>query len=163
MEYITNAKDAPGPGFYSQAVIAHLGSYKLTFLAGQTGNDPNLPGEPVVEGGVGPQTTQALKNILAVIEAAGGQIWHIAEINVFLKDYEPKIFMPYEPYTRRRTIFREMARQAFAKAYEEFFRTRGRSSEAGNLPARTLVWVSEIPLESENMVVELTARAVIPG
>ncbi len=147
-------KKAPAPGYYSQAVIAPK-DHDIVFLAGQTGNIPGIEGEPVVEGGVGPQTTQALKNIAAVIEAAGGTIFNIVKITVYLKDSQL-------PYGNLRENARKQSREEFALAYKEYFQ---HYLDAGVmcLPARTLIWVSEIPLEypTENTLVELTAIAAI--
>ena len=146
---------APIPGAYSQAVTVDVGNSTLIFLAGQTGNIPGVGDEPVIEGGIGPQTTQILKNIAAVIEAAGGSIEDIVELKVFLKDSEGE----GEIKSQSRTL----ARKTFNSAYVNFFAENGRSKELGNLPARTMVWVSEVPLEfpTEDTLIEITATAVI--
>ena len=149
---------APTPGFYSQAVCVNPGDCTLVFLAGQTGNLPKVEDkeEPVVSGGLGPQTTQALKNILAVVEAAGGGVNDIVELKVFLKDS----VMNSQSKPSARTAQREM----FNSAYVEFFTQHKRTKEAGNLPARTMMWVAEVPLEfpTEDTLVEITAVAAIP-
>lgn len=149
-------KNAPEPGFYSQAVTVEMGQHTLVFLAGQTGNIPGVKDEPVIDGGLGPQTTQTLKNIVAVVEAAGGNINNIVELKVFLKDGEGSGEAQQEA--------RATARKTFGAAYAEFFTKHGFSREAGNLPARTMVWVAEVPLEfpAEDTLVEITATAVIP-
>jgi enamine deaminase RidA (YjgF/YER057c/UK114 family) len=149
-------KNAPEPGFYSQAVLIDLEKYNLLLLAGQTGNVPGVLDEPVIEGGLYPQTTQALKNILSVVKASGGTIKSIAEIKVFLKDSEETGDAKY--------FARTEARKTFGAAYADFFSKHGVSKETKNLPARTLVWVSEVPLEYpvEDTLVELTATAAIP-
>ncbi len=147
---------APEPGFYSQAVSVNVGEHTLVFLAGQTGNVPGIKDEPVIEGGLGPQTTQTLKNIVAVVEAAGGNINHIVELKIFLKDSEET--------GRAQQEARAAARLTFGFSYKEFFTKHGLSREAKNLPARTMVWVSEVPLEypAEDTLVEITAIAAIP-
>lgn len=149
-------KNAPEPGFYSQAVTVDVGKHTLVFLAGQTGNIPGVKDEPVISGGLGPQTTQILKNIVAVVKAAGGNIDNIVELKVFLKDSEGSGKTQQEARTA--------ARKTFGAAYTEFFTKHGLSKEAGNLPARTMVWVAEVPLEfpAEDTLVEITAFAVIP-
>jgi enamine deaminase RidA (YjgF/YER057c/UK114 family) len=154
-KYISTDK-APTPGSYSQAVCVDSEYYRFVFLAGQTGNLPGVAGEPVIEGGVGPQTTQTLKNILAIVVAAGGHSHDIVELKVFLKDsVMDDHFKPAQ---------REKARLAFNDAYVKFFAEHERSSEEKNLPARTLVWVAEVPLEypNEDTLVEITAIATIP-
>jgi len=147
---------APEPGFYSPAVAVDVGNSTLVFLSGQTGNVPGLPGEPVIRGGVGPQTYQALKNILAVVRAVGGDVDDIVELKVFLKDSEGAGEAQQEA--------RSATRKVFGEAHTEFFSKHGLSKEEQNLPARTMVWVSEVPLEypAEDTLVEITATAVIP-
>lgn len=149
-------KSAPEPGFYSQAVTVDVGEHTFVFLAGQTGNIPGVKDEPVIDGGLGPQTTQTLKNIVAVVEAVGGNLAHVVELKVFLKDSEGTGRVQQEA--------RAAARKTFGTAYTEFFTKRGLSREEGNLPARTMVWVAEVPLEfpAEDTLVEITATAVIP-
>ena len=63
MRHIYTSK-APTPGFYSQAVEVDPLTHTFLFISGQTGNDVNLKDEAVVDGGVGLQTTQSLKNLL---------------------------------------------------------------------------------------------------
>ena len=71
MEHI-RTDGAPPPGFYSLGVLIDTSKYNLLFTAGQTGNDPDT--DKVVPGGIQGQTMQALKNLKAVISAAGGKI-----------------------------------------------------------------------------------------
>ncbi|MBI2639406.1 MAG: RidA family protein [Candidatus Sungbacteria bacterium] len=158
MQYILTDK-APKPGCYSQAVAVKCGDHTHLYLSGQTGNVPGVEGEPVIDGGVGPQTTQTLKNILAVVRAAGGDVHDIVELKVFLKDSNGG------GYKQLQELGRKWSRETFGAAYEEFFKQYARSSAFGNLPARTTVWVPEVPLEfpTENTLVEITAKAVIPN
>ena len=72
------APRAIGP--YSQAIIAG----ELVFCAGQIGADP-ATGE-LVAGGVREQAEQALKNLAAVLEAAGSDPDHVVKTTVFLAD-----------------------------------------------------------------------------
>lgn len=141
--WVVHTSKAPEPGAYSQGV--GVGSREnLVFLSGQTGNDP-VSGE-VVAGGVGPQTTQVLENLLAVVEKAGGHAGTIASLDVFIRYSE-------DPGGDR---------LQFAEAYEAFFKKFGMSREAGNMPARMQVWVSEIPWESEDTRIEIRGIAVVP-
>ncbi len=141
---------APTPGAYSQGILIDPLTYDLLFLAGQTGNDPAKEGEPVVEGGFGPQTTRALKNMLAIVEAAGGDASSFVAMDVFLKD---------SPTSEGR----KASRLAFDGAYRAFFAERGISKERGALPTRFQVWVSEIPWEAptEDTLVEIRGIAAI--
>ena len=72
------APAAIGP--YSQAVRAG----DFVFTAGQIGLDP-ATGE-MVPGGVEAQTRQALRNLQAVLEAAGASLHQVVKTTVFLAD-----------------------------------------------------------------------------
>jgi 2-iminobutanoate/2-iminopropanoate deaminase len=72
-----NAPAAVGP--YSQAI--QVGDFLYT--AGQTGTDPTT-GE-LVEGGVAAQAEQAIKNVEAVLAAAGATLDNVVKCGVFLK------------------------------------------------------------------------------
>lgn len=81
MKTIVHTDSAPpAAGPYSQAVIAN----GFVFTAGQLGLDPNT--RQFVEGGVAEQTHQVLKNLKAVLEAAGTGLEHAVKAVVFLKD-----------------------------------------------------------------------------
>ena len=72
---------APGAlGPYSQAIVAG----GLVYCAGQ------IPLEPatgaIVSGGVAQQTEQVLKNLRAVLKAAGSDLGRAVKTTVFLKD-----------------------------------------------------------------------------
>ncbi|MCL4265076.1 MAG: RidA family protein [Anaerolineae bacterium] len=73
-----NAPAAAGP--YSQAVRTG----NLLFLAGQVGLDPTTGN--LVEGGVQVQTDQVMKNLQAVLEAAGATFANAVKTTVFLAD-----------------------------------------------------------------------------
>lgn len=72
------APKALGP--YSAAVALE----QLVFLSGQTPIDP-VSGE-LVAGGISEQTEQCLKNISAVLEAAGSNLNHVIKTTCFLTD-----------------------------------------------------------------------------
>ena len=72
---------APGAlGPYSQAIVAG----GLVYCAGQIPLDP-ATGQ-IVSGGVAPQTAQVLKNLRAVLKAAGSDLDRAVKTTVFLKD-----------------------------------------------------------------------------
>ena len=73
-----NAPGAIGP--YSQALQAG----DFLFLSGQTPLDPTTG--QVVEGGIAEQTHQVLKNIGAVLSAAGSSYAQVVKTTVFLQD-----------------------------------------------------------------------------
>lgn len=81
MKTIVHTDSAPpAAGPYSQAVVAN----GFVFTAGQLGLDPQT--RQFVAGGVAEQTHQVLKNLRAVLEAAGTSFEHAVKAVVFLKD-----------------------------------------------------------------------------
>jgi 2-iminobutanoate/2-iminopropanoate deaminase len=97
---------APGPtAAYEQAIVCG----DLIFVSGQVGSDPTTGKISVAS--LGGQVAQALRNIEAIVEAAGGNRSTIVRCGVFLADLAD---------------FAEMNR-----AYAEFFGDR--------VPARTTV------------------------
>jgi 2-iminobutanoate/2-iminopropanoate deaminase len=80
---IVETKDAPAPiGPYSQAIRAG----GLIFLSGQIPIDPSTGG--LVEGDVAVQTDQVLRNISAVLKAAGSSVSRVVKTSVFLKNLD---------------------------------------------------------------------------
>ena len=78
---IVSSESAPAAiGPYSQAIIAN----GFVYTAGQIALDP-ASGQ-VVAGGVAEQTEQVLKNLTAVLEAAGTSWKNVVKTTVFLKD-----------------------------------------------------------------------------
>jgi 2-iminobutanoate/2-iminopropanoate deaminase len=73
-----NAPKAIGP--YSQAVVWN----DLVFLSGQIPLDP-ITGQ-IIEGDIEAQTEQVLRNLQAVLEAAGSSLEKVLKTTVFLKD-----------------------------------------------------------------------------
>jgi 2-iminobutanoate/2-iminopropanoate deaminase len=119
--------DLPTPaGPYSPAIVAG----NLVFVSGQAGRDPRTQQlAPDVEG----QTEQALKNIAAILEAAGSSLAHVVRCGVFLVDMSE-----------------------FQKMNAVYARMFG-----GHRPARTTVEVSDLP--GDGLRVEIDAVAVLPG
>lgn len=72
-----NAPKAVGP--YSQAVVAN----GFVFCAGQIGLDPQR-GDLI--DGVENQTHQVIKNLQAVLEAAGSSLENIVKTTIFIQD-----------------------------------------------------------------------------
>jgi 2-iminobutanoate/2-iminopropanoate deaminase len=78
---IVKTEGAPGAiGPYSQAVVA--GGF--VYCSGQIPIDP-ATGQ-FVEGGVGEQTVQVLRNLSKVLEAAGSSLGRVVKTTVFLAD-----------------------------------------------------------------------------
>jgi len=105
-----NAPQAIGP--YSQGIIAN----GFVFTAGQGGVDP-ATGQ-IVEGGVSEQTRQVLKNISAILQAAGSSMENIVKTTVYLHTISDF--------------------QLMNKVYAEFF--------PNNPPARTTVGDLDLPI-----------------
>ena len=73
-----NAPGAVGP--YSQAIV----SGPLVFCSGQLGLDPQTG--DLVEGGVEAQAERALRNLGAVLDAAGASWSDVVKTTIFLAD-----------------------------------------------------------------------------
>lgn len=106
-----NTKDAPqAVGSYEQAIkIANF-----VYTSGQIGLKPNgeFAGECIKE-----QTTQVMKNLKAVLEAAGSSLSKVIKATIFIKDM---------------TEFK-----VIDEVYKSFF--------DGDYPARSCVEVSRLP------------------
>jgi 2-iminobutanoate/2-iminopropanoate deaminase len=105
-----HAPKAIGP--YSQAIIAN----GFVFCSGQGPIDPATG--KLVEGDVTAQTTQVLKNLSALLAAAGASLENVVKTTVFLHNIADF--------------------QAMNKVYSTFF--------ASNPPARTTVGGNDLPL-----------------
>lgn len=80
MRDVISTPNAPAAiGTYSQAVR----SARTLYLSGQIGLDPNTM---ELAEGVEAQAHQVFKNLIAVIEAAGGKVQDLVKLNIFLTD-----------------------------------------------------------------------------
>ena len=104
-----NAPQAIGP--YSQAI--RLGDF--LFVSGQIAIDPQTA--DIIEGDIEAQTEQVLKNIAAIIDAAGMSLQDVVKCTCFLKDMNDFV--------------------RFNGVYEKYF--------GEILPARETVEVSRLP------------------
>ena len=118
------APKAIGP--YSQGIKAG----DFVFTAGQAGVDPATG--KLVEGGIGEQTRQVLKNIQAILEAAGTSLDRVVKVGVFLQDMADF--------------------QGMNAIYAEFF------PPDKNPPVRTTVQAAKLPLGA---LVEIDAVALV--
>jgi 2-iminobutanoate/2-iminopropanoate deaminase len=83
MREIIQTSSAPGPiGPYSQAIRA--GGF--IFLSGQIALDP--ASGAVVAGGVSEQTRQVMRNLAAVLAAAGSGLDRVVKTTIFLRSLE---------------------------------------------------------------------------
>lgn len=126
VQLVTSDRLPTPAGPYSPATIAG----DLVFVSGQGGRDPstNQLAGPDVES----QTEQVLKNIAAILEAAGSGLPYVLRCGVFLIDIKE-----------------------FPRMNEVYGRMFG-----NHRPARTTVEVSNLP--GVGMRVEIDAVAMIP-
>ena len=112
---IVETHEAPTPiGPYSQAIRA--GGF--IFVSGQIPMNPKTG--QIVQGGLESQTHQVIKNISAILAAAGSDLNRIVKTTVFLVNLED---FP-----------------AFNRIYEEYF--------GGTKPARATVQVARLPKDA---------------
>ena len=74
-----SAPKASGP--YSQAIVAN----GLVFCSGQVAVDPAT--NQLIEGDIAAQTHRVLKNLDAVLRAAGSSLHHAVKVNVYLAHF----------------------------------------------------------------------------
>ena len=123
---IVKAKGAPAPvGPYNQAVV--IGN--LVYTAGQIPLDP-VSGQ-MVGANAGEQAQQVLKNLKAILEAAGSSLAKVVKTTVFLKDLNDF--------------------NAMNEVYAKYF-------DAATAPARSTIQVARLPKDS---LVEIEAVATI--
>lgn len=109
-----NAPKAIGP--YSQAITLD----NLVFCSGQVALDPSTGA--LVPGGVREQTERVLKNLTAVLEAAGASLKTVVRTTVFLKDMDNFVDM----------------NEVYAKAFGDHRPSRS-TIQAARLPKDALV------------------------
>ena len=81
MKKIISTKNAPGAiGPYSQAVEAN----GVLFISGQVAIDPSTG--KLVEGGITEQTERVMKNIMAILDAAGYSSENVVKSTCLLAD-----------------------------------------------------------------------------
>lgn len=80
LDFVSTAQAPKAIGPYSQATIAN----GLVYTAGQIALDP-ASGE-IVPGGVAEQTEQVMRNLRAILEAAGTGMGRVVKTTVFLVD-----------------------------------------------------------------------------
>lgn len=128
MKEIICSEEAPAPvGPYSQAV--RIG--QILFVSGQIALDPltgNLVTETIEE-----ETHQVMRNLSAIVQAAGVTMEEVVKCSVFVKDMQL--------YERINTIYAQYFNEATAPARELI--------EVANLPKYVNVEISAI-VEIEN-------------
>ncbi|GIG71480.1 RidA family protein [Phytomonospora endophytica] len=79
-----NPAHLAAPKGFSHAVVAEAGGTPV-YLAGQTGMAPD---GSIVDGGIVAQFRQALSNLLAALEAAGGTPADLAQLRIYIVDMD---------------------------------------------------------------------------
>ncbi len=79
MQRVQTERAPAAIGPYSQAVR----SGGMVFVSGQI---PLTPAGKLVDGGIEAQTEQVLKNLAAVLEAAGSRLDRVVQVSAFLAD-----------------------------------------------------------------------------
>ncbi len=126
MKKIIYTDKAPAPiGPYSQAVL----SENMLFTSGQVAIDPENNGELVLDN-IEAETTQVMKNLKAVLNAADMDFAHVVKTTIFITDMND-----------------------FAKINSVY----GSYFDEKNAPARETVQVSVLP---KNVNVEISMIAV---
>ena len=126
MKTIIQTKNAPEPiGPYNQAVLAN----NTLYLSGQIGIDP-ATGE-VVPGGVLQETKQVMKNLEAVLQAAGMTFDNVVKTSIFLNDINDFLAV--------NGIYNAFINDKTAPARE--------TMEVGNLPKNVHVEISMIAVQ----------------
>lgn len=73
--------EAPAPaGHYSQAIVHE----NTVYVSGQLPIDPSMDAKHV--GSIEEQTEQALRNVAAILEAAGSDISRVIKVTVYVSD-----------------------------------------------------------------------------
>jgi len=123
-EAVKTDKAPPPMPFFSQAIKCG----GMVYCSGSIGMDSTT--NKLVEGSVGDRAAQSLKNLAAVLEAAGSSIDNAVKVNVFLTNME------------------DFA--AMNKVYDQVFSKEPK-------PCRTCVAVHQLPLGTD-VEIELTAH-----
>jgi enamine deaminase RidA (YjgF/YER057c/UK114 family) len=128
---IVNPEDWMRPRGYSNGIVAQ-GRYLC--IAGQIGWDER---HQLAGADMAAQTERALRNVVAVLTAAGGKAEHLVRLTWYVTDKQA--------YTA--------ALRAIGEAY--------RATVGDHYPAMTLVQVAD--LLEDGALVEIEATAVLPG
>lgn len=125
---VIRTSEAPAPvGPYNQAIVA---SGQLIFVAGQIALDPKTGGI-VAEGDVAGQTERVMRNIEAILLAAGTKFENVVKTTVFLAEMNDFAAM----------------NAVYARYFQE-----------ATAPARACVQVSRLP---KDVLVEIECMAVV--
>jgi enamine deaminase RidA (YjgF/YER057c/UK114 family) len=119
------------PKGYSNGILAHQG--RTLYLAGQVGWDEH---EKFHSEKLAPQFAQALKNIVTLVNKAGGKAEHICRMTCFCKDRQQYL----------------ASRKELGKIWKEII--------GDHYPCMSMIFVSD--LLDHPAIIEIEATAVIP-
>ncbi|XP_022660136.1 uncharacterized protein LOC111249929 isoform X1 [Varroa destructor] len=112
---VFNTDKAPEPiGPYSHAIK----SGNMVYTSGQVGSHPDT--RALVDGGITPETRQALKNLKRILEHAGSSMAEVVKCTIFIADMKEFVDMN--------------------RVYAEFF--------PSDPPARSCVQVARLPMDA---------------
>jgi len=121
----------PGSGPSAAPISPAIVVGDLVFTSGQIGIDPKTG--QMVEGGLEQQAEQVLKNLAAVLEAAGSSMAHVVKATVFLADMND--------YQAMNQIYRNHFKQDFP----------ARSAvQVARLPANARIEIEAVALLKKN-------------
>ncbi|KAH7012977.1 endoribonuclease L-PSP [Ilyonectria robusta] len=113
---VTEEAPNPMPSVFPQAVVAN----GLVFCSGSIAMDPKTC--KIIDGDIKAHTHQIIKNISAVLEAAGSSLDKIVKMNVFITDF---------------ANFGQLN-----EVYTQYFK-------GADLPCRTCVAVKQLPFDTD--------------
>ena len=125
-QIIINTENAPAPlGPYNQATLVN----DTLYLSGQIGLIPETM--ELVEGDLSAETTQVMKNLSAVLKAAGMTFENVVKTSIFLSDMNN--------FAKVNTVYGSFFDEATAPARE--------TVEVSNLPKFVRVEISMIAIK----------------
>jgi enamine deaminase RidA (YjgF/YER057c/UK114 family) len=88
---LLNPDALPKPEVYRQVAVAT--GTRTVYVSGQVARTAD--GEPVGAGDLAAQVDQALGNVVAAVEAAGGTFADVAKLTVYIVDWTPEKMEPF--------------------------------------------------------------------
>jgi enamine deaminase RidA (YjgF/YER057c/UK114 family) len=131
---LLNPDALPKPDVYRQVAVAT--GTRTVYVSGQVARTAD--GEPVGPGDLAAQVDQALGNVVAAVEAAGGTFADVAKLTVYIVDWTPEKMEPF---------------------VEGVLRVVGR---LGIDPTKAVTLLGVSALTEPDLLVEIEAVAVLP-
>jgi enamine deaminase RidA (YjgF/YER057c/UK114 family) len=131
---LLNPDALPKPDVYRQVAVAT--GTRTVYVSGQVAR--TAEGEPVGAGDLAAQVDQALGNVVAAVEAAGGTFADVAKLTIYIVDWTPEKMEPF---------------------IEGVLRVVGR---LGIDPTKAVTLLGVSALTEPDLLVEIEAVAVLP-